>query len=93
MVLHPRNPYVPAFHANFRYFEAGTERWFGGGMDLTPSYGFEEDARHFHTTLKAYVERHGVVDYSTVKGLVRTATSTCPIAKRCAASAGSSSTT
>ncbi|MCS6882438.1 MAG: oxygen-dependent coproporphyrinogen oxidase [Oscillochloridaceae bacterium] len=67
MVLHPRNPYAPAFHANFRYFEAGMERWFGGGMDLTPSYGFEEDARHFHVTLKAYVERHGVVDYPTVK--------------------------
>jgi coproporphyrinogen III oxidase len=37
MVLHPRNPYVPAFHANYRYFEAGDDRWFGGGMDLTPS--------------------------------------------------------
>lgn len=67
MVLHPRNPYVPAFHANLRYFEAGPERWFGGGMDMTPSYGFDEDARHFHRTLKAYVERHGVVDYATVK--------------------------
>lgn len=67
MVLHPRNPYVPAFHANLRYFEAGETRWFGGGMDLTPSYGFAEDARHFHSTLKDYVERHGVVDYPTVK--------------------------
>jgi coproporphyrinogen III oxidase len=67
MVLHPRNPYVPAFHANLRYFEAGPERWFGGGMDMTPSYGFDEDARHFHRTLKAYVERHGVVEYPVVK--------------------------
>jgi coproporphyrinogen III oxidase len=67
MVLHPRNPFVPAFHANMRYFEAGGERWFGGGMDLTPSYGFDEDARHFHRTLRAYVERHAVVDYAAVK--------------------------
>jgi coproporphyrinogen III oxidase len=68
MVLHPRNPYVPAFHANMRYFEAGDERWFGGGMDMTPSYGFEEDARHFHRALKAYVERHGLLDYGEAKG-------------------------
>jgi coproporphyrinogen III oxidase len=53
-VLHPVNPYVPSFHANFRYFEVGQGAeawWFGGGADLTPSYGFEEDAIHFHTTL------------------------------------------
>lgn len=67
MVLHPRNPYAPTFHANMRYFEAGPEAWFGGGMDLTPSYGFEADARHFHRTLKAYVERHGLVEYQAVK--------------------------
>jgi coproporphyrinogen III oxidase len=67
MVLHPRNPFAPTFHANMRYFEAGPESWFGGGMDMTPSYGFEEDARHFHTTLKGYVERHGVVEYPAVK--------------------------
>ncbi|MCU0493209.1 MAG: oxygen-dependent coproporphyrinogen oxidase [Chloroflexaceae bacterium] len=67
MVLHPRNPYVPAFHANFRYFEAGPEWWFGGGMDLTPAYAFAEDARHFHRTLKAYCERHSLADYQTLK--------------------------
>lgn len=67
MVLHPRNPYVPAFHANFRYFEAGDDWWFGGGMDLTPAYGFDEDARHFHATLKSYVERHDLIAYQTVK--------------------------
>jgi coproporphyrinogen III oxidase len=53
LVLHPRNPYCPTVHMNVRYFEAtkpGAEAvwWFGGGMDLTPYYGFEEDARHFH---------------------------------------------
>jgi coproporphyrinogen III oxidase len=67
MVLHPRNPYVPAFHANFRYFEAGDEYWFGGGMDLTPNYGFAEDAQHFHRTLKALCDRHRIADYAQLK--------------------------
>lgn len=62
MVLHPANPYAPSFHANLRYVEAGaTGRrvwWFGGGADLTPSYGFDEDAVHFHSTLKACCDRH-----------------------------------
>jgi coproporphyrinogen III oxidase len=53
LVLHPRNPYVPTVHMNVRCFVAmreGSEPvwWFGGGMDLTPYYGFEEDAQHFH---------------------------------------------
>ncbi len=54
LVFHPRNPYVPTVHMNVRFFCAnkpGEEPvwWFGGGMDLTPYYGFEEDAVHFHT--------------------------------------------
>jgi coproporphyrinogen III oxidase len=54
LVLHPRNPYVPTVHLNVRFFVARATHavdiwWFGGGMDLTPYYGFEEDARHFHT--------------------------------------------
>jgi coproporphyrinogen III oxidase len=53
LVFHPRNPYVPTVHMNVRMFAALPEGrepvvWFGGGMDLTPYYGFEEDARHFH---------------------------------------------
>jgi len=53
LVFHPRNPYVPTVHMNVRMLmatPAGAEpvTWFGGGMDLTPYYGFEEDARHFH---------------------------------------------
>jgi len=53
LVFHPRNPYVPTVHMNVRLlcaFPAGAApvSWFGGGMDLTPYYGFEEDARHFH---------------------------------------------
>jgi len=52
MVLHPRNPYVPTVHLNYRYFEAGPVWWFGGGADLTPFYPFLDDAIHFHSTLK-----------------------------------------
>lgn len=52
LVLHPRNPYCPTVHMNVRFFTAGDIWWFGGGMDLTPYYGFEEDARHFHATCK-----------------------------------------
>ena len=48
MVLHPRNPFIPTVHLNYRYFEAGPVWWFGGGADLTPFYPFLEDARHFH---------------------------------------------
>jgi coproporphyrinogen III oxidase len=53
LVMHPRNPYIPTVHFNVRFFTAtapGFEPvwWFGGGMDLTPYYGFVEDAEHFH---------------------------------------------
>jgi len=48
LVLHPRNPYVPTVHMNVRFFRAGDIWWFGGGMDLTPYYPFEEDCVHFH---------------------------------------------
>ena len=59
LVFHPRNPYVPTVHMNVRFFVAKAANdtdediwWFGGGMDLTPYYGFEEDAEHFHRTIK-----------------------------------------
>ncbi len=52
LVIHPRNPYIPTVHLNYRYFEAGPVWWFGGGTDLTPYYPFTEDAVHFHSTLK-----------------------------------------
>ncbi len=53
LVIHPRNPYVPTSHANVRFFSAEKEGaaavwWFGGGFDLTPYYGFVEDAQHWH---------------------------------------------
>ena len=59
LVLHPRNPYCPTVHLNVRFFSAGDVWWFGGGMDLTPYYGFEEDARHFHATCKRALEPFG----------------------------------
>lgn len=57
LVFHPRNPYVPTVHMNVRLLYATPTNgeavaWFGGGMDLTPYYGFEEDAIHFHQTCK-----------------------------------------
>ena len=48
MVLHPKNPYIPTVHLNYRYFEAGPVWWFGGGADLTPFYPYLSDARRFH---------------------------------------------
>ena len=48
MVLHPRNPFIPTIHLNYRYFEAGPVWWFGGGADLTPYYPYLSDVRHFH---------------------------------------------
>lgn len=50
LVLHPKNPFVPTVHANFRYIKRGNQAWYGGGADLTPSYVFKEDAVHFHKT-------------------------------------------
>ena len=49
LVFHPRNPYVPTVHMNVRFFTAGDVWWFGGGMDLTPYYPFDEDCAHFHS--------------------------------------------
>lgn len=64
LVLHPRNPYAPTVHLNVRYLEARKEGaepvwWFGGGMDLTPYYGFKEDAIHFHRTCKDALQPFG----------------------------------
>lgn len=71
LVLHPHNPMAPTVHLNYRYFETSDPRdpvnatgqaqqnwWFGGGTDLTPSYLFEEDAQHFHKTIKAACDNH-----------------------------------
>jgi coproporphyrinogen III oxidase len=58
LVLHPRSPHIPTVHANFRRIERGSAGWFGGGADLTPYYLAEEDAVHFHRTLKTACDGH-----------------------------------
>ena len=73
LVFHPRNPYVPTVHMNVRMISAtpagGGEpvAWFGGGMDLTPYYGFEEDAVHFHRTCKNALAPFGEDKYPRFK--------------------------
>ncbi len=67
MVLHPRSPYIPTVHLNYRYFEAGPVWWFGGGADLTPYYPFHEDAAHFHNTFKQACDRYHSEYYNVFK--------------------------
>ena len=72
LVLHPVNPYAPTVHLNVRFFiasKSGAEPvwWFGGGMDLTPYYGFEEDARHFHCVNRDALAPFGAERYPRYK--------------------------
>ena len=73
LVIHPRNPYVPTSHANVRFFVAnpGAENpvwWFGGGWDLTPYYGFDEDTVHWHRTARDAVAPFGEDLHARFKG-------------------------
>ncbi|MCX4187016.1 oxygen-dependent coproporphyrinogen oxidase [Methylophaga sp. OBS4] len=72
LVIHPRNPYVPTSHANVRFFIAEKDGeapiwWFGGGYDLTPYYGFEEDAVHWHQTARDACQPFGDEVYPRFK--------------------------
>ena len=75
LVFHPRNPYIPTVHMNVRFFVAKAQAdkdeqdiwWFGGGMDLTPFYGFEEDAVHFHRTCRDALAPYGQDLYPSFK--------------------------
>ena len=72
LVLHPRNPYCPTVHMNLRFFVATQEGaapawWFGGGMDLTPYYGFAEDAQHFHRSCKRALDPFGAERHAQFK--------------------------
>ena len=70
LVIHPRNPFVPTSHANFRLFATTGDDpawWFGGGYDLTPYYGFDEDCIHWHRTAREACERFGPEYYPRFK--------------------------
>ena len=72
LVIHPLSPYIPTSHANVRFFiaeKAGEAPvwWFGGGFDLTPFYGFEEDARHWHLTAQQLCQPFGEDVYPQYK--------------------------
>ncbi len=72
VVLHPHTPFVPTTHANVRFFiakkpDGSAIWWFGGGFDLTPYYGFEEDCRHWHRTAKAACDPFGSELYPRFK--------------------------
>ncbi|PGH06342.1 hypothetical protein AJ80_08176 [Polytolypa hystricis UAMH7299] len=76
LVLHPKNPMAPTVHLNYRYFETSDPKnplsgeknwWFGGGTDLTPSYVFPEDCKHFHQTIKDVCDKHEGTYYPRFK--------------------------
>lgn len=72
LVMHPRNPYAPTTHMNVRFFSAEKAGeapvwWFGGGTDLTPYYGFEEDAVHFHDVCRRSLQPFGADYYPRFK--------------------------
>ena len=73
LVIHPKNPMAPTVHANCRYFEMYDanknciDQWFGGGLDLTPYYLFNEDSRHFHEQCKKACDLHHPDFYNTFK--------------------------
>ncbi|MGV6831447.1 MAG: oxygen-dependent coproporphyrinogen oxidase [bacterium] len=73
LVIHPKSPMVPTVHANWRYFEMYNQQgeivdqWFGGGLDITPYYLFEEDAIHFHSVCKKACDAHHPEFYAKYK--------------------------
>ena len=70
LVLHPRNPHCPTAHMNVRFFVATGDEpiwWFGGGMDLTPYYGYAEDVRHFHAACRQALTPFGADTHARFK--------------------------
>ncbi len=62
VVMHPKNPFVPTVHCNYRFIKRGNDTWYGGGADLTPYYIFEEDCKHFHKTYQHALSPYGKYD-------------------------------
>ena len=73
IVIHPKNPFIPTIHANWRYFEMYNSKgeivtsWFGGGQDLTPYYFFKEDVIHFHKNCKKVCDKYSPDFYNEFK--------------------------
>lgn len=67
LIIHPKNPKQPTTHANFRFINQGDRWWFGGGMDLTPYYPFEEDFKWYHQTIKNILDKHDPQFYPQMK--------------------------
>jgi coproporphyrinogen III oxidase len=73
IVIHPKNPFIPTIHANWRYFEMYNSKgeivtsWFGGGQDLTPYYFFKEDVIHFHKNCKKVCDKYSPDFYTEFK--------------------------
>ena len=70
MIIHPHNPHAPTMHANLRAFSGGPDgqvQWIGGGMDLTPAYGYSDDAIHWHQTIKKHCDDFDTALYSKFK--------------------------
>lgn len=73
IIIHPKNPMAPIFHANLRYFELYdddnniVDKWFGGGLDLTPFYIFKDDCIHFHSVCKKICDNYNSTFYTTFK--------------------------
>jgi coproporphyrinogen III oxidase len=67
IVIHPQSPMVPIIHMNVRHFEAGGQQWFGGGIDLTPHYVNDDDAKYFHDMLKKVCDQHDPSFYPKFK--------------------------
>ena len=99
LVLHPRNPYVPTVHMNVRFFTAHAGGaaaqpawWFGGGMDLTPYYGFEEDAIHFHRACRDALSRSAPIAIRATRNGATNIFISSTAASRAASAAFSSTT-
>lgn len=72
LIIHPKNPFIPTTHMNVRFFQAQTKTgkniwWFGGGYDLTPYYGFDDDCKHWHRTIQTVCQHYDTKWYAQFK--------------------------
>ena len=67
VVIHPKNPFIPTMHMNIRYLERNNQKWFGGGIDLTPYYILKNDIVNYHLKLKRLCDRYDFIEYKKLK--------------------------